>query len=207
MPGRAFFLLRNAVSLRPSESHIAGMEDSMRLGRVIAVLTGAALIAAVTAANAAAQDSRQDSGRPIAGAVEGIIGHAVFADDSPIHHSVFGIAAPLRVTKGLALGPEVVRMIGPGDDRDWILAAAVWVDLVSATPLRAGKVVPFVSGGFGLLSHSDRFGNHNNLYYSGGGGVRIHLTKRLYIAPEILFASELHLRTVARIGYHIPQSR
>jgi hypothetical protein len=207
MPGRAFFLVRDAVSLRPSESHIAGMEDSMRLGRVIAVLTGAALIAAVTAANAAAQDSRQDSGRPIAGAVEGIIGHAVFADDSPIHHSVYGIAAPLRVTEGLALGPEVVRMIGPGDDRDWILAGAAWFDLTSPGPLRPGKVVPFISGGFGLLSHSDRFGTHHNRYYGGGGGVRVHLTDRLYIAPEVLFASELHIRTVARIGYHIPRAR
>jgi hypothetical protein len=175
----------------------------MRLGRVMAGLAGAALIVAATAANAAAQDS----GRPIAGAVEGIIGHAVFADDSAIHHSVYGIAAPLRITEGLAVGPEVVRMIGPGDDRDWILAAAVWADLRSPRTLRAGTVVPFVSGGFGLLSHSDRFGNHSNLYYSGGGGVRIHLTDRLYIAPEVLFASELHLRTVARIGYHIPQSR
>lgn len=175
----------------------------MRLGRVIRGLTGAAMIVAVTAANAAAQNSE----RPIFGAVEGFIGHAVFADDSPIHHSVYGLAAPLRVTEGLAIGPEVVRMIGPGDDRDWILAAAVWVDLTSPGPLRAGKVVPFVSGGFGLLSHSDRFGTFNNLYYSGGGGVRVHITSRLYIAPEVLFASELHLRTAVRIGYHIPQSR
>lgn len=52
---------------------------------------------------------------------------------------------------------------GPGDDRDWILAGAVWWDFISPRPLRPGKVVPF--------------------------------------------ASELHLRTVARIGYHIPQSR
>jgi hypothetical protein len=179
----------------------------MRLGRVVRELAGAALIAAVTAANAAAQVSGQDSGRPIAGAVEGIIGHAMFADESLIHHSVFGVAAPLRLTEGLALGPEVVHMIGPGDDRDWIFAAAVRADLMPAGPARAGKVVPFVSGGFGLLLHSDRFGTYNNLYYSGGGGVRIHLTDRLYIAPEVLFASELHLRTVARIGYHIPQSR
>jgi hypothetical protein len=183
------------------------MEDSMRLGSVIRGLTGAALIVAVTAAHAAAQVSGQDSGRPIFGAVEGFIGHAVFADDSPIHHSVYGVAAPLRVTEGLTIGPEVVRMIGPGDDRDWILAAAVCADLTSSGPLRAGKVVPFVTGGFGLLSHSDRFGTFNSLYYSGGGGVRVHITSRLYIAPEVLFASELHLRTAVRIGYHIPQSR
>jgi hypothetical protein len=175
----------------------------MRLGRVIKGLTGVALIVAATAANAAAQDSE----RPAAGAVEGIIGHAVFADDSPIHHSVYGVGAPLRLTERLAVGPEVVRMIGPGDDRDWILAGAVWFDLTSPGPLRPGNVVPFVSGGFGLLAHSDRFGTYYNPYYGGGGGVRIHLTDRLYIAPEVLFASELHIRTVARIGYHIPSIR
>jgi hypothetical protein len=35
----------------------------------------------------------------------------------------------------------------------------------------------------------------------------VHLTDRLYIGPEVVFASELHIRTFARIGYHIPQSR
>jgi hypothetical protein len=179
------------------------MEDSMRLGRVMAGLAGAALIVAATAANAAAQDP----GRPTVGAVEGIIGHAVFADDSPIHHSVYGAAAPLRVTERLAVGPEVVRMIGPGEDRDWILAGAVKFDLTSPGPLRSGKVVPFVSGGFGLLAHSDRFGTYYNPYYGGGGGIRVHITDRLFIAPEVLFASELHIRTVARIGYHISSIR
>ena len=174
----------------------------MRLGRVRARL--AALMLLATAATAAAQ---QDAGKPTVGAVEGIVGHAAFADESPIHHSVFGVAAPLRLTKRLAVGPEVVRMIGPGRDRDWILAGAVWFDLTSPGPLRPGKVVPFVSGGFGVLWHNDGFNTYSNRYYSGGGGARIHITDRLYIAPEFLFASELHIRTVARIGYHIPRSR
>jgi hypothetical protein len=177
------------------------MEDGMNVRTALA----AALIVAATAANAGAQD--QDRRHATNGAVEGIVGHAVFADDAPIHHSVFGLAAPLRLTDRLAIGPELVRMIGPGDDRDWILAAAVWWDFISPGPLRPGRVVPFVSGGFGVLSHSDRFGTHNSRYYGGGGGVRVHLTDRLYISPEVLFASELHLRTVARIGYHIPRSR
>ena len=163
------------------------------------VLAGAALMVAVAA--------RQATAQTIAGAAEGIIGHAAFADESPIHHSVFGVAAQLRVTPRLAVGPELVRMHGPGDDRDWIFAIGVWWDFVSPGPLRAGKVVPFVSGGFGALAHSDRFGTNTDRYYAGGAGVRIHLTELFYIAPEVLFASELHLRTVARIGYHIPRSR
>lgn len=163
------------------------------------VMAAAFIFAATTGTQAQAQTT--------AGAVEGIVGHAVFADDAPIHHFVFGAAAPLRLTERLAIGPEVVRMIGPGDDRDTILAVGTWMDLASPAPLRPGKVVPFVGGGFGVLMHSDRFGTANNLYYGGGGGVRIHLTDRLYVAPEVLFASELHLRTVARIGYHIPRSR
>ena len=176
--------------------------------RVRAVLA-AVLIVAAMASNAAAQtQTPSEQGRQsIAGAVEGILGHAVFADESPIHHSVFGAAAPLRVTARLAVGPELVRMHGPGDDRDWIFAGAVWWDFISPTRLRPGTVVPFVSGGFGVLAHSDRFGTHSEPYYGGGGGLRIHLTDRLYIAPEVLFASELHIRAVARIGYHIPRSR
>ena len=177
----------------------------MRLGRVSGIvrMAGAAMIVALTAANAAAQ--APDS--PIKGSMEGLLGHAVFADESPIHHSVFGVAASLRATKRLSFGPELVRMHGPGDDRDWIFAIGVWWDFVSPDSLRAGKVVPFVSGGFGALAHSDRFGTNTDRYYAGGAGVRIHLTELFYIAPEVVFASELHLRTVARIGYHIPRSR
>jgi hypothetical protein len=182
------------------------MEDSMSVGVSVSVrLAAAALIVATTVATAATA-AAQDQQRPI-GAVEGIIGHAAFADESLIHHSVFGVAAPLRLTDRLTVGPEVVRMIGPGQDRDWILAAAVWFDFRSPRPLRPGSVVPFVSGGFGLLAHSDGRDTYNNRYYGAGTGVRVHLTDRLYISPEVLFASELHIRTVARIGYHIPQSR
>jgi hypothetical protein len=199
-PGRAFSSFKDdLVSLRASESHIAGMEGSMSVRRGIA----AALIVAATAANAAAQDVRG----PISGSMEGMLGHAMFADEELIHHSVFGAAAQVRVTERLAVGPELVRMHGPGDDRDWIFAGAAWFDLVSPGPLRAGRAVPFVSGGFGVLAHSDRFGTSNSRYYAGGAGVRLQLTDRFYIAPEVLFASELHLRTVARIGYHIPRSR
>jgi hypothetical protein len=188
------------------------MEGSMRTGRVrgrLASAAGAVLMVALVATSVAAQGAQdaQDARRPTVGAVEGIVGHAAFADEQLIHHSVFGVAAPLRLTKRLAIGPEVVRMIGPRQDRDWILAAAVWWDITSPGPLRPGKVVPFVSGGFGLLSNNTGFGTFNRQYYGGGGGVRVHLTDRLYIAPEVVFAAELHLRTVARIGYHIPHSR
>jgi hypothetical protein len=175
----------------------------MRLGSVTARLAITVWTVLLFAASAAAQDGRKTT----AGAVEGIVGHAVFADESPIHHSVYGVAARLRVTERLAVGPEVVRMIGPGVDRDWFLSGGVWFDLMSPGPLRPGKVVPFVSGGFGLLAHTSEFGTFKNLYYGGGGGVRVHITDRLYIAPEVLFASELHIRTVARIGYHIPRAR
>jgi len=169
----------------------------------VRAILAATLIAAATAANAAAQDVRE----PIGGSAEVMIGHAVFADESPIHHSVFGTAAQLRVMDRLAVGPELVRMHGPGDDRDWIFAGAVWWDIISPGPARAGRVVPFISGGYGVLAHSDRFGTTSEPYYGAGGGARIHLTDRFYIAPEVLFASELHLRTVVRIGYHIPRSR
>src|SRR5690349_24012263 len=96
-----------------------------RVAMNVRVVVAAMLIAAVSAATAAAQ------AQTTAGAVEGIVGHAVFADDAPIHHFVFGAAAPLRVTERFAIGPEVVRMIGPGDDRDTILAAGAWLDLAS----------------------------------------------------------------------------
>src|SRR5262245_8666980 len=106
----------------------------------------------------------------VIGAIEGIGGWAGFADDAIIHHSVIGVAAPLRVTPRLSVGPEVLRMKGPRDDRDWVLAGTIWFDLLgpkdsAGTPRR---LTPYLVTGGGLFGHSDRFGSGAEGYVGGG---------------------------------------
>ena len=51
-------------------------------------------------------------------AVEGQFGRAACLDESPVPHSVLGGQIRLAVTPRLRGGPEVVYLIGPGEDRD-----------------------------------------------------------------------------------------
>lgn len=175
----------------------------MRVGAGIIIVLGLAIASPSSA-------SAQTTGEPnIIGAIEGIGGWAGFADDAIIHHSVIGVAAPLRVTPRLWVGPELLRMQGPRDDRDWVLSGTVWFDLLGPTGSSGGprRLMPYVVGGGGLFGHSDRFGSTGEGYVGGGGGVRGYLTDRLYVAGEWQWGWELHVRTVARVGYRFTSGR
>ena len=145
----------------------------------------------------------------VIGSIEGIGGWAGFADDAIIHHSVIGVAAPLRVSPRVWVGPEVLRMRGPRDDRDWVLAGTVWFDLLRPTD-SAGtprRLTPYLVTGGGLFGHSDRFGSSAEGYVGGGGGLRAHITDRFYVAGEWQWGWELHVRTVTRVGYRFSSGR
>ena len=45
-------------------------------------------------------------------------GRADFADDGAIPHGVFGGGLQWVATRHIAVGPEVLYMVGPGEDRD-----------------------------------------------------------------------------------------
>ena len=134
------------------------------------------------------------------GAVEGIGGYAGFVDEQIIHHSVIGGAARWYLLPRLAVGPEVVYMIGPGDDRDLVLTGNVTFDI-----LRGAAVTPFLVAGGGLFRHSDRFGGRTfsatEGSFTGGGGVRVSIGERLYVAPEVRIGWEPHIRFSVGVGW------
>jgi opacity protein-like surface antigen len=148
------------------------------------------------ASSVSAQDRRN-------GSVEGIGGWAGFVDDDTIGHSVFGIAAKWNVSPRVALGPELVYMIGPRSDRDLMLTGNVTVDLFDR------PVTPFFVVGGGLFRHSDDFGglglrgtfSSTEGAFTAGGGVRIAVNDRFYIAPEARLGWELHTRLSVAAGW------
>ncbi len=155
----------------------------------------AASIAAVLMANAA---SAQD--RPT-GALEATAGWAGFVDEETINHTLIGAAAKWYVSPRVAVGPELVYMIGPRSDRDLMLTGNVTVDFV---PGRA--VTPFVVAGGGLFRHSDDFGARGKFSstegaFTAGLGARIALGDRWYLAPEARLGWELHTRLSVAAGY------
>ncbi len=117
------------------------------------VFTGHALAAALTRANPA----HAQSIRPPA-SIEIFAGHAGFADEGTIEHTVFGGAGRVYLTPRISVGPEITYMRGPGDDRDWFFLGNLIVDFRRPTSGRPPKVSPFVIAGAGFFTHSDRVG-------------------------------------------------
>jgi outer membrane protein with beta-barrel domain len=161
------------------------------------VLTGLAL-AALTCAAANAQSVRPPS------SIEILAGHAGFADDATIEHSVFGGAGRVYLTPRISVGPEITYMRGPGDDRDWFFLGNLIVDVRSPTAGRPPRVSPFVIAGAGFFTHSDRVGT--GIYtssegtFAAGAGASVHVTDRVYVMGDLRFGWEWHYRLSGGIG-------
>ena len=137
-------------------------------------------------------------------AVEFLAGYAGFVDDATIDHSIFGAAGRVYLTPRVAVGPELVYMRGPGDDRDWFLTGNLTFDLLSPRQGRPRRVTPFIVAGGGFFQHSDRAGSFSFSSYegafTGGGGVRAWITERVYALADFRIGWELHSRVNGGIG-------
>jgi hypothetical protein len=147
----------------------------------------------------AAPAAGQSSAHPIA--LDATIGHASFVDDAGIPHSLGGGAVRVYLTPRLAVGPELVFMHGPGSDRDLLLNGTLTYDFIRP---RRGAVSPYVAAGAGLFSHSDDFGSvtytSREGSFTGGGGVRVWITDRVYAAGDFRIGWEPHLRGAGVVG-------
>jgi len=163
--------------------------------RTLLFVTAAVLMAAFPT-GAPAQD------RP-APAVEGLAGYAGFVDDATISHTIFGGAARWYLLPRVSVGPELVYMIGPRDDRDLVVTGNVTFDFLAGRP----AATPFLVAGGGLFRHTDRFNGRSFSSTEGsftlGGGVRVPLGERLYIAPEFRIGWETHYRVSAALGWRL----
>ena len=163
-------------------------------------------MALISAAPAVAQSGPPKGGpydRP-PGAIEFLAGHAGFADDATIEHSVFGGAGRIYVTPRLSVGPEITYMRGPGDDRDWFVLGNLTFDILHPRAGRPRRVSPFLIAGAGFSTHSDRFVSgtfrSSEGAFDAGGGTRVHVTDRIYVMGDFRIGWELHYRLTGGIG-------
>lgn len=156
------------------------------------------LATAILTTPAAAQSIRPPA------SIEFFAGHAAFADDAPIEHSVFGGAGRIYATPRISIGPEITYMRGPDADRDWFFLGNLIFDFRSPRSGRPPRVSPFVIAGAGFFTHSDRVGT--GIYTSGegtfaaGAGTRVHISDRLYAVGDLRFGWEWHYRITGGIG-------
>ncbi len=159
-----------------------------------------ALASLLIAGNARAQSADI---RP-APAIEFLAGYAGFVDDATIDHTIVGAAARVYLTPRLAVGPELVYMQGPREDRDLFLTGNLTFDVFPPLDGKPRRVTPFLVAGGGFFQHHDRFGPFDFTSYEGaftaGGGVRGWMTRRVYAVADVRFGWELHARVNAGIG-------
>ena len=136
-------------------------------------------------------------------------GLATFTDEDPVEHFSIGAAPRFYVSPRVSVGPEFVYMIGPGEDRDFFLTGNVWFDFVEPPASGVNRVTPYLVGGVGVMLHRDFLHNegvkwfHKEVGFSGGFGVRVAVTERWYVAPEVRLGSELHARLTGAIGFRL----
>ena len=160
------------------------------------------ILAAAVAVPAAAQSTAAAT-RP-APVVEGALGWAGFGDEGIIHHGLVGGAARFYVSPRFSLGPEVVYMVGPGQDRDLFVTGNLMFDVLAPMAATPRRVTPFLVAGGGLFRHSDRFLTGTFASTEGaftvGLGVRGWTTRRTFVAVDARMGWELHIRLSAIVG-------
>jgi hypothetical protein len=166
----------------------------MRIGSLVTGITR--MSAAIAALALATPAFAQDRG----GSVEGVTGWVGFVDESPINHGIFGGAVKWHPSPRVAIGPEIVYMIGPGSDRDLFVTGNVTFDVFARRP-----ITPFFVAGGGMMHHSDsiagrKFSSSEGAF-TAGGGVRFTVGDRFYVAPEARLGWELHSRVSVAAGW------
>jgi hypothetical protein len=131
--------------------------------------------------------------------VKGSIGVASFVDELPDHHLLTGGSVRFYLTRRFSIEPEVLYLYRDSRHYDMIVMPNVVYDFGGS------RVVPYVTGGVGLLRTTDsgfaRPFTHNEAAVTGGGGVKLYLTDRWFVAPEARIGFEAHIRLSAGIGY------
>ncbi len=124
-------------------------------------------------------------------------------------HHVVGGSLRVRLAGRFSVQPEILYMRHRSDDLDYVFNLHGVFDISNPR----GKYVVYAIGGGGLLHHKggfERFDAVNRRLFrdSGnvrsigvGGGVKIYLTKRLYIAPEFRIGVEPLVQGTINLGY------
>ena len=173
--------------------------------RKYVLAVGVCLVACVTPMSA--QQGQQLTSPKVEGKV--VFGGVVFGDD--IDHKVVGGAVRVYVTKRLSIEPEYLYLRDSVNDQDHLFQPNVAWDFTD--PRERGVVYGIL--GVGVLHHKGRF--VDNGFVTGaprvfdtsfttwtataGAGVKIFLTKRLFVSPELRFGREPTLRTTINVGY------
>lgn len=129
-----------------------------------------------------------------------------------LRHSVFSGAVRVYVWRRLSIEPEILFMQRGAFDRDVLITPHIAFDITDPR----GRFVPYVIAGIGAEHHRDQitftdFFNGNTvvtkrtsgftLTANAGVGVKLFLTNRLFVAPDVRVGHEPNFRATVSVGY------
>jgi hypothetical protein len=130
--------------------------------------------------------------------LKGSVGITRFSDDNE-HHLLTGVSARFYLTRRLSIEPEFQYLYLSSQHYDLGLIPNLVFDLAGE------RVVPYVIGGVGLMYTRHDFGHfvsgEADPFFSVGGGVKVYVTEKWFVAPDVRFGFEPHWRLSAGIGY------
>jgi hypothetical protein len=129
-------------------------------------------------------------------------GFAGFIDESIIPHATLGTALRWDLGRHVSIGPELVFM-NAANDFDLFLTGKLVVDF-----RRTRAVSPYFVADGGLMLHRATFPREEAFWVqegavSFGGGARIAISPRLFVAPEMRIGWEPHIRFTALVGWRL----
>ena len=124
-------------------------------------------------------------------------GYATFIDESDQSHATAGGSARFYFSRRNAIEPEVLYLYRDASDKDLLLQVNYVRDLGPST----GKAVPYLIGGAGYIwGLRSRF-TERSATASGGFGVRVFLSERFFVSPEVRLGAEPIFRLQLSFGW------
>lgn len=177
----------------------------------LSICAAAVLITQLVASNVVAQDS----GSQPRAEIKMSIGASDFGtDDKSYPHLVVGAATRIRISRHWSIEPEFNYMVRSANDKDYVFQPNVVYEFDKIE----NRVVPYLIGGVGVIRHRSVFQgsdfvtgtpvtydtSYTTWSASAGGGLKIFISKHLFVAPEARLGREPTARATVSIGYVFP---
>jgi hypothetical protein len=177
----------------------------------LSICTSAVLLTLLVPSHVVAQDS---GSRPKV-EIKMIVGASDFGDDNESYpHFVVGTATRIHISRRWSIEPEYNYMRRSSNDQDYVVQPNVVYEFHPP----GTSMVPYLIGGVGVIRHKSVF--HGSDFVTGapvtydtsyttwsasaGAGLKVFLSKHLFVAPEARVGREPTVRATLSIGYVFP---
>ena len=169
----------------------------------LSICASALLFTLLVTSQAVAQDSQPRA------EIKMNIGASDFGDDDYSYpHFVVGAATRIRITRRWSIEPEFNYMRRSSTDEDYVFQPNVVYEFYRPRE----RVIPYLIGGVGVIRHKGVYRDadfvldtsYTTWSVSVGAGLKVFVTKNMFIAPEARLGSQPTARATVSIGYVFP---